>query len=109
MKKSELKQLIKEEIKNIMNTKDDGALRPTGIHVTFTERGRYYKITADGEDVKDGVFSIGVKKAEEYLKSITGMEKIDLLYVNDEMLNKITENLKNKGIEFTWDDSMSVD
>jgi hypothetical protein len=25
MKKSELQQLIKEEIKNIMNTKDDGA------------------------------------------------------------------------------------
>ena len=43
------------------------------------------------------------------LKSITGIEEIDLLYVNDKMLDEITENLKNKGIKFTWDDSMSVD
>ena len=136
MKKSELRQLIKEEIKDIMNTKDDGAsgygevmrkltdkmtggripdlsikntMRPKEIHVTFTERGRYYKITADGKDVKDGVFGIGVEKAENMLKSITGIEEIDLLYVNDDMLDEITENLKNKGIKFTWDDSMSVD
>ena len=136
MKKSELRQLIKEEIDNIMNTKDDGAsgygevmrkltnkmtggripdlsikntMRPKEIHVTFTERGRYYKITADGKDVKDGVFGIGVEKAENMLKSITGIEQIDLLYVNDDMLDEITENLKNKGIKFTWDDSMSVD
>lgn len=109
MKKSELKQLIKEEIKNIMNTKDDGALRPTGIEIQFTEKGRYYNITADGKDVKDGVFGIGVKKAEEYLESITGMEEIDLLYVKDEMLDEITKNLKNKGIKFTWREDMSVD
>ena len=136
MKKSELKQLIKEEIKNIMNTKDDGAsgygevmrkftdkmtggripdlsikntMRPKKIEIIFTERGRYYNITADGKDIKNGAFGIGVEKAEKYLESITGMEEIDLLYVNDEMLDKITENLKNKGIEFTWREDMSVD
>jgi hypothetical protein len=142
MKKSELRQLIKEEIKDIMNTKsimntkDDGksgygevmrkltnkmtggripdlsiknTMRPKKIEIIFTERGRYYNITADGKDIKNGEFGIGVEKAEKYLESITGMEEIDLLYVNDDMLDEITENLKNKGIKFTWDDSMSVD
>lgn len=103
MKKSELQQLIKEEIKNIMETKDDG------IHITFTERGRYYKIAKDGEDIKDGVFGIGVEKAENMLKDITGMEEIDLLYVNNKMLDQIEMILKNKGIKFTWDESMNVD
>ena len=136
MKKSELRQLIKEEIDNIMNTKDDGAsgygevmrkftnkmtggripdlsikntMRPKEIEIQFTEKGRYYNITANGKDIKDGVFGIGVKKAEKYLESITGMEEIDLLYVNDEILDEITENLKNKGIKFTWREDMSVD
>ena len=136
MKKSELRQLIKEEIDNIINTKDDGAsgygevmrkftnkmtggripdlsvkntMRPKEIEIQFTEKGRYYNITANGKDIKDGVFGIGVKKAEKYLESITGMEEIDLLYVNDEMLDEITENLKNKGIKFTWREDMSVD
>lgn len=103
MKKSELQQLIKEEIKNIMDTKDDG------IHITFTEEGRYYKIAKDGKDIKDGVFGIGVEKAENMLKDITGMEEIDLLYVNNKMLDQIEMILKNKGIKFTWDESMNVD
>lgn len=106
MKKSELRQLIKEEIDNIMN--EDASL-PKEIEIQFTEKGRYYNITANGKDIKDGVFGIGVKKAEKYLESITGMEEIDLLYVNDEMLDEITENLKNKGIKFTWREDMSVD
>ena len=113
MKKSELRQLIKEEIKDIMNTKDESL--PKKIEIQFTERGSYNNITVDGKMMKkkNGVFKIDVEEAEKYLKKITGMKKIDLQNVSysklKELLDEITENLKNKGIKFTWREDMSVD
>ena len=142
MKKSELRQLIKEEIKDIMNTKDDGAsgygevmrkltdkmtggripdltikntMRPKKIEIAFTDRDSYNNITVDGVVMKkkNGVFKIDVEEAEKYLEKITGMEKIDLQYINyfelKELLKKIEEKLAEKGIEFTSREDMNVD
>jgi len=106
MKKSELRQLIKEEINNIMN--EDESL-PKKIEIAFTDRDNYNNITVDGVVMKNGVFKIDVEEAEKYLQKITGMKKINLQSINDEMLDEITENLKNKGIKFTWRKDMNVD
>ena len=112
MKKSELRQLIKEEIDNIMN--EDASL-PKKIEIQFTERGSYNNITVDGKMMKkkNGVFKIDVEEAEKYLKKITGMKKIDLQNVSysklKELLKEIEDKLAEKGIEFTSREDMSVD
>ena len=112
MKKSELRQLIKEEIDNIMN--EDASL-PKKILITFTDRGNYNSITVDGKMMKkkNGVFKIDVEEAEKYLKKITGMKKIDLQNVSyselKELLKKIEEKLAEKSIEFTSHEDINMD
>ena len=112
MKKSKLIQLIKEEINNIMN--EDESL-PKEIEIAFTDRDNYNNITVDGKVMKkkNGIFKIDVEEAEKYLEKITGMEKIDLQYINyfelKELLKKIEEKLAEKGIEFTSREDMNVD
>ena len=105
MKKSELRQLIKEEIDNIMNTKDDGAsgygevmrkltdkmtggripdltvkntMRPKKIEIQFTEKGRYYNITTIRILDKPKVKRPGVhsKKKTSQLKSSKNYKKL---------------------------------
>jgi len=118
MKKSELKQIIKEEISKVLNEDDPiskalvdkmgvetakdyskNIMRPKHIDIWFTDRGRYYKALVDGNK-KD------LSEVEKILSTLTGMN-VSVRY-NETELNQMKDILNKKGIEFTWDDSFDA-
>ena len=121
MKKSELKQIIREEIQKVLEIEDpyqnalntffnkDSAstsgegniLRPKKINLTYTTDGVWYKTDVDG-DRKN------LAETKELLERLTKLEDLSLKYTNDDVLTKIQEILAKKGIELTWNESMDV-
>ena len=117
MKRSELRQLIREEIYRIIDETDPiskaladkvgikpttakNVMRPKHIDITFTDRGRYYKTLVDGVK-KD------LSETEEMLKNLTGID-VSLRYMNENELNQLENILSKKEVKFTWNDSMDV-
>jgi hypothetical protein len=120
MKKSELQQLIKEEISKMLTEAEDpiqtaftkaitkdgdvklggsGAkniMRPKLIDIWFTISGRHYKTLVDQKKISRG-------ETEDLIKNLTGIE-LDLGRINDEKLEDVAKILKEKNIKLIWDD-----
>lgn len=118
MKKSELREIIKEEIYRIIDETDPiskaladkvgikpttakNVMRPKHIDITFTDRGKYYKTLVDKKEQKN------LSETEEMLKNLTGIN-VSLGSMNENELNKLKNILSEKGVTFTWNDSMDV-
>jgi len=121
MKKSQLRQIIQEEIQNILNEVEDpiqtafnkaitkdgdvkldntGAkniMRPKLIDIWFTDSGRYYKTLVDGN-------KIGRSDTEALIKNLTGISLM-LSRMDDEKLENAANILKEKNIKLVWDDA----
>ena len=122
MKKSELQQIIKEEIAKVLIEVDDYGLdltrfkekigfkepdpsiknimRPKHIDIWFTTKGRYYKTLVDGNKKE-------LSEVEKILSALTGMD-VSVRYMDEAELNQMKDILNKKGIKFTWDDSFDV-
>jgi hypothetical protein len=120
MKKSELQQIIKEEISKVLIEAEDpiqtafikaitkdgdvklggsGAkniMRPKLIDIYFTISGRYYKTLVDEK-------KISRKETEDLIKNLSGIE-LDLGKMDDEKLKDVAKILKSKNIKLVWDD-----
>lgn len=112
MKKSELQQIIKEEISKILNEEDPiqtsfnkklnlpepssekNTLRPKSIEIEFGPGlGKIYRILRDGK-------SINVNTGKELIKKYTG---IDISSgKNTNILTQISDKLKDKKINFEY-------
>ena len=122
MKKSELRDIIKEEIYRIVDEADDyeiamdkfkekigfkepdpsikNVIRPKHIDIWFTTKGRYYKTLVDGNKKE-------LSEVEKILSALTGMD-VSVRYMDEAELNQMKDILNKKGIKFTWDDSFDA-
>jgi hypothetical protein len=122
MKKSQLQQIIKEEIQNVLSEIDptqqgfDAAMkragveynrtggknimRPKLINIWFNTNFGYYKTLVDGERMDR-------TETEDLIKNLTGIN-IKLRTMDEEDLNKAYNILKSKNVKLTWDDSFDV-
>jgi len=121
MKKSQLHQIIQEEIQKILVEAEDpiqtaftkaitkdgdvklggteakNIMRPKLIDIYFTIYGKFYKTLVDGE-------RMGRDETEKLIKNLSGI-KLDLERMNDEKLEDVAKILKSKNIKFTWNDA----
>jgi len=120
MKKSELQQIIKEEISKVLTEAEDpiqtafikaitkdgdvklggsGArniMRPKLIDIMFTDNQRYYKTLVDGK-------LMGLGDTEDLIKNLTGVD-MTLNRMDDEKLEDVAKILKSKNIKLNWSD-----
>jgi hypothetical protein len=120
MKKSELQQIIKEEISKVLTEAEDpiqtafikaitkdgdvklggsGArniMRPKLIDIMFTDNQRYYKTLVDGK-------LMGLGDTEDLIKNLTGVD-MTLNRMDDEKLEDVANILKSKNIKLNWSD-----
>jgi hypothetical protein len=117
MKHLKLKQIIKEEIRNVLEQSDyDTSLRnlttpqfsggnkirmPKKIEVIFNEKnGRYYRTKINDNTNVPGFLKFS--DTEKFIKSKTGID-ISLQHMPSEgELKSVKNNLADDGIEFTW-------
>jgi hypothetical protein len=123
MKKSELQQIIKEEIQKVLNEEDplqtafrkkitnDGdvkldstqsnILRPKKIDITFNTQRYFYKTLVDGKKIER-------LETEKLLKRLSGIEDIDLTRMEDAKLQDVKKVLANKKIDLNWSDDFDT-
>ena len=75
------------------------------IDITFTDRGRFYKVEVDGQRRVKGYDDL--RSSEESLSSLLGYD-ISLRSMDDRILDKAIKDLKQKGIDLTYNDVMDV-
>tara|TARA_R110000851_G_scaffold5389_1_gene22345 strand:- start:919 stop:1455 length:537 start_codon:yes stop_codon:yes gene_type:complete len=75
------------------------------IDITFTDRGRFYKVEVDGQRRVKGYDDL--RSSEESLSSLLGYD-ISLRSMDDRILDKAIKDLKQKGIDLTYNDAMDV-
>lgn len=75
------------------------------IDITFTDRGRFYKVEVDGQRRVKGYDSL--RSSEESLSSLLGYD-ISLRSMDDRVLDKAIKDLERKGIELSYNDAMDV-
>jgi len=75
------------------------------IDVTFTDRGRFYKVEVDGQRRVKGYDDL--RSSEESLSNLLGYD-ISLRSMDDRVLDKAIKDLEQKGIELTYNDAMDV-
>ncbi len=107
MKRSQLVQLIREELEkypahknieaNLMKVlnREKPELKmsnklPKDVVITYTSAGRFYSVKVDGEKLP------GSDAAKEFIKIHTGLE---LPNINSEVVDEIIDALKAKGID----------
>jgi hypothetical protein len=93
MKKSQLRQIIQEEIQNILNEAEN----PKLIDIWFTDSGRYYKTLVDNKNIRR-------EETEKLIKDLTGIE-LALGRMNNRELENAANILKEKNIKLVWDDA----
>ena len=75
------------------------------IDITFTDRGRFYKVEVDGQRRVKGYDDL--RSSEESLSNLLGYD-ISLRSMDDRVLDKAIKDLEQKGIELTYNDAMDV-
>ncbi len=75
------------------------------IDITFTDRGRFYKVEVDGQRRVKGYDDL--RSSEESLSNLLGYD-ISLRSMDDRMLDQAIKDLEQKGIELTYNDVMDV-
>ena len=120
MKKSELQQIIKEEISKVLTEAEDpiqtaftkaitkdgdvklggsgtkNIMRPKLIYIIFTDRGYFYKTLVDEKQM-------GLGDTEDLIKNLTGVNLM-LNRMDEEKLENIADILKSKNIKLVWSD-----
>lgn len=120
MKKSQLRQIIQEEIQKVLTEAEDpiqtaftkaitkdgdvklggsGArniMRPKLIYIIFTDSGYFYKTLVDEKQM-------GLGDTEDLIKNLTGVN-IMLNRMDEEKLENIADILKEKNIKLVWSD-----
>ncbi len=72
------------------------------IDITFTDRGRFYKVEVDGQRRVKGYDDL--RSSEESLSNLLGYD-ISLRSMDDRVLDKAITDLEQKGIELSYNDA----
>jgi len=100
MKTSQLRNIIKEEISKALSENDEISQKP--IHIEFTTRDKVYKTFVDGVETDKN-------EVEKLIKNLTGLKLLSFLsLIDDFKKEEIRDVLKNKDVEFTWNNTMDV-
>jgi len=93
------------KLKDILSESNLTEATVKAIDITFTDRGRFYKVEVDGQRRIKGYDDL--RSSEESLSKLLGYD-ISLRSMDDRVLDKAIKDLKQKGIELTYNDAMDV-